>query len=175
MIQDYFIRESEQIQGIWEISPSVSIDSRGSIWTSYLKTEIENIIPVGMCFRHDKFSESRINVLRGIHGDEKSWKLVTCAYGNIQQVIVDLRPESPTMNKYVSYNISSDQPKLILIPPMMGNSYLVLSEVAVYHYKLAYHGKYIDADRQFSKRWNDPCFNIDWAINNPVLSDRDKE
>ena len=56
----------------------------------------------------------------------------------------------------------------------MGNSYYVKSENAVYHYKLAYEGDYIDADKQFSLKWNDARINIDWPTKTPILSGRDK-
>ena len=56
----------------------------------------------------------------------------------------------------------------------MGNGYYVLSKKAVYHYKLAYDGEYIDADEQFSFAWNDESINIEWPSNKPILSERDK-
>jgi len=56
----------------------------------------------------------------------------------------------------------------------MGNAYYVSSEIAVYHYKLAYEGDYIDAKKQFTIRWNDPKIKIDWPTQNPILQDRDK-
>ena len=88
---EFFITESDEIKGVWVIKPSISKDLRGNIWTSFIKDEIEKLLPHGLFFKHDKFSASKYNVLRGIHGDSKSWKLVTCVYGEIQQVVVDLR------------------------------------------------------------------------------------
>ena len=62
----------------------------------------------------------------------------------------------------------------MLLPPGFGNSFLVTSEAAMYHYKLAYIGDYVDAADQFSVRWDDPRLGIDWPVKNPTLSDRDK-
>lgn len=168
------IQESLIIKGVWIISPSVSEDSRGSIWSSFIQDDIESIISDDLHFKHDKFSKSKYNVLRGIHGDVKSWKLVTCVYGEIQQVVVDLRKDSSSYLKWQDFIINSDSPIMILIPPGMGNAYYVNSESALYHYKLAYHGQYIDADEQFSVKWNDPLIGINWISNNPILSERDK-
>ena len=170
---EFQISKSSIISGVWEITPNISSDIRGNIWTSFIKGEIENILPDNLYFKHDKFSQSRKNVLRGIHGDSKSWKLVTCVFGEIQQVVVDCRESSPTKNCYQSFSISSSSPRLVLLPPGLGNSYLVKSDIAVYHYKLAYAGGYIDADEQFSYPWNSPEFNINWDIDNPILSERD--
>ena len=139
-----------------------------------LKNDVEKLLPEELFFKHDKFSISNQNVLRGIHGDEKSWKLVTCVFGAIQQVVVDCRKDSDTYTLYESFNINEDNQISILIPPRLGNAYYVNSANAVYHYKLAYDGEYIDADKQFSYKWNDPVFNIKWPTNNPILSGRDK-
>jgi dTDP-4-dehydrorhamnose 3,5-epimerase len=113
-------------------------------------------------------------VLRGIHGDEQSWKLVTCVYGEIHQVVIDCREDSPTYLKWEKFIINKNNQLSILIPPNMGNSYFVTSEVSVYHYKLAYNGDYIDAEKQFTIKWNDPRLNIDWPNRHPILQDRDK-
>ena len=171
---NFIIEESKKINNVWIIRPIVAQDTRGNIWTSFLKDEFENLLPGDLYFKHDKFSESKNNVLRGIHGDEKSWKLVTCVYGEIHQVVVDCRKNSATYLKWQKFIINSQNQQLILIPPNMGNSYYVSSENAVYHYKLAYDGEYIDAESQFSIKWNDERINIDWPTNNPILSGRDR-
>ncbi len=171
---NFQITESDLLKGVWTIKPSVASDLRGTIWTSFLKDEVERLVPDDLYFKHDKFSVSKKNVLRGIHGDEKSWKLVTCVYGDVFQVVVDLRKESNTYMKWEKFIINNENQLSVLIPPNMGNAYFVNSVEAVYHYKLAYEGEYIDADEQFSYMWNDPRINIDWPIKNPILSDRDE-
>ena len=168
------VQESTEIAAVYILTPSISEDLRGNIWTSFVKNKVENLLPNNLYFKHDKFSTSKRNVLRGIHGDTKSWKLVTCVYGEVQQVIVDLREDSPTYLKWQDFIINSNNQQLILIPPYMGNAYYVTSEHAVYHYKLAYNGDYIDADDQLSIKWNDEKINIKWLSNSPVLSARDK-
>ena len=174
MAFEFDISQSSLLRGLWIIKPSISLDNRGNIWTSFEKNSIEKLLTDNIVFKHDKFSYSSKNVIRGIHWDSKSWKLVTCVYGDIFQVVVDLRPASPTYLKYESFNISKKNQILILIPPNMGNAYCVLSDEAVYHYKLAYDGDYIDADQQLSLKWNDPQIGINWPIRNPILSERDK-
>ena len=167
------IQESDKINGVYILTPSISTDLRGNIWTSFLKDEVEALLPNNLHFKHDKFSTSKFNVLRGIHGDNKSWKLITCVYGEIQQVVVDMREESPTYKQWQDFIINKNNQKLILIPPNMGNAYYVKSSEAVYHYKLAYDGDYIDADEQFSVCWNDDSIGIKWLSDNPILSNRD--
>jgi len=172
---NFDIVESDNISGVYILTPSVSTDIRGNIWTSFLKEEVEQLLPNCLSFKHDKFSTSRHNVLRGIHGDSKSWKLVTCVHGEIQQVVVDLREDSPTYKQWQDFVINQENQRMILIPPNMGNAYYVTSENAVYHYKLAYNGDYVDADDQFSYSWNDKSINISWLSDKPILSNRDAE
>ena len=162
--------ESKKVSGVYAVTPSIATDERGDIWSSFLKDDLEVLLPSGLAFKHDKFPQSHRNVLRGIHGDSKSWKLVTCVFGEITQVVVDLRKGSPTYLNWQSYKINKAQQKMVLISPGCGNAYYVSSEQAVYHYKLAYDGDYIDAAEQFSVRWDDPSIAIDWPdkVYNPA-------
>lgn len=172
---EFDIRQSSKIKGVYIITPSIASDNRGNIYTSFLKDEIDKLLPNGLYFKHDKFSLSSQNVLRGIHGDTKSYKFVSCVYGEILQVVVDMREDSPSYLQYEKFHISKDSQRFILIPPNMGNAYFVKSKEAVYHYKLAYEGEYIDAPEQFSLAYNDERIGIDWELNDiePILSKRD--
>ena len=113
------------------------------------------------------------NVLRGIHGDYKTWKLVSCPFGEIEQVVVDLRSESPNFKKWIKFYLNQKNLKAILIPPGFGNAFCVNSNNALYHYKLAYDGKYNDFNKQFTYAWNDETIGIDWSVKDPITSDRD--
>ena len=170
---DFNITKSKLVDGVSIIKPSVSFDERGTIWTSYLSSEIDNLTPKGVNFRHDKFSESCKNVLRGILGDQETWKLVTAVYGDIYQVVVDCRKTSPTYRQWEGFTINKEIQTLVLIPPGVGNAYYVNSDNAVYHYKLAYKNEYKDADSQFTVAWNDKIFGIKWPTKSPILSNRD--
>jgi dTDP-4-dehydrorhamnose 3,5-epimerase len=146
-------------------------DYRGDLYTTWKDTDLD----LGdMFFNHDKVSTSRKHVLRGIHGDEKSWKLVTCLYGEIYFVLVDYRESSDTFIQWDSMILSDRNRKQVLIPPGVGNGFLVLSDHSVFHYKWSYEGEYADVDEQFTIKWNDPMVGIEWPINNPILSRRDK-
>ena len=170
---DFNIKKSKKVDGVFIIKPTLSTDLRGNIWTSFLNDKIETLLPKNIKFVHDKFSLSKNNVLRGIHGDYKSWKLVTCVYGDIQQVVVDFREGSSTFLSWESFSVNRDNQLILLIPPKVGNAYYVKSNEAVYHYKYAYDGKYADVDQQFSVKWNDKNLRIKWISDTPILSDRD--
>ena len=174
MAIEFNIMQSEKIAGVYILTPSVGEDLRGNIWTSFVSDDVQSLITDGSKFKHDKFSKSKKNVLRGIHGDTKSWKLVTAVYGKMQQVVVDMREESPTYLHWEEFIIDSNNPQLILIPPRLGNAYYNMGDDLVYHYKLAYDGDYIDAGEQFSVKWDDERIGVKWKNNNPILSGRDK-
>ena len=173
-INHFKIEKSKKIDGVYIFTPSFGKDNRGIIFTSFYEDNFKGFLPENLKFKHDKFSSSKKNVLRGIHGDVKSWKLISCVYGEIYQVVVDCRQDSPTYKHWEAFTINSDSPQMILLPPKMGNSFFVNSEMAIYHYKLAYKGEYLDAEDQFSLKWNDPSIGIEWPIQDPILSNRDK-
>ena len=144
-------------------------DSRGYYWTTWKKGDFKKLN-----FNHDKFSISKKNVLRGFHCDFKSWKLVTCVFGKILLVVINSNKKSHKYLKTKKIILDHKKPKNVLIPPEFANAYLCLSNYCVFYYKWSYKGKYVDAKKQKTFRWNDPKFNINWPIKNPILSRRDK-
>jgi dTDP-4-dehydrorhamnose 3,5-epimerase len=144
-------------------------DKRGYYWTTWRKGIFKE-----HKFNHDKFSVSRKNVLRGLHCDFKSWKIITCVYGKVLLVVVDMRKKSKNYLKSKKIILSHIKPQLVLIPPYYANGHLCLSNVCVFNYKWSYKGKYIDAKKQSSYKWNDPKISIKWPIKKPILSNRDK-
>ena len=148
---------------------SAFIDNRGYYWTSWKKGQVKKIR-----FKHDKFSLSKKNVLRGLHGDTKTWKLVSCPYGKFLLVVVNFDKKSKNFLKYKSWTLSHKNRLQILIPPNYANGHLCISKECLFHYKLSYKGSYIDSNKQFSLRWNDPKLKIKWKIKKPILSKRDK-
>ena len=145
-------------------------DKRGLLWTTWKNGLFKKIK-----FNHDKFSLSKKNTLRGLHCDFKSWKMVTSVYGKFLFVVVDMRKNSRNYLKHKKWIIDHLKPKLILVPPYYANAHLCLSKICIFHYKWSYKGKYVDATKQKSYRWNDPKFNIKWPIKKPILSKRDKK
>ena len=150
--------------------PDIFTDFRGDLLTIWNHDMFEPKLE----FKHDKISTSSQYVLRGMHGDNKSWKLTSCLYGEMYFVVIDARPESKNYLKWDSIILDDRSRKLILTPPQFAIGFLVLSEQALLNYMWAYEGEYADVDNQFTIQWNDPKVNIAWPIENPLLSLRDK-
>ena len=145
------------------------VDQRGYLWTSWKVGSFKKIK-----FNHDKFSLSKKNVLRGLHGDNKTWKLISCPYGKLLLVVVNYEKKSKDFLKWNSWVLSQQNGLQILIPPNYANGHLCLSKECLFHYKLSYTGSYVDTKKQFSIKWNDPKLNIKWNIKKPILSNRDQ-
>ncbi len=170
----FTVRQSTVFKEVVCFTPSAFTDFRGSVYTTYLEDFFAPYLNGQTQFKHDKFIFNKKHVLRGFHGDTKSWKLVSSAYGEIYQVVLDNRPESKTYKQWEAFHLSGENRKMVLVPPRFGNAFCILSEEAVYHYKLAYNGEYIDAKDQFTVKWNDPSLNVHWPISDPILQKRDQ-
>jgi dTDP-4-dehydrorhamnose 3,5-epimerase len=159
------------LSGITTIIKDSFIDDRGELFTIWKDTDTPF-----MHFNHDKIATSKKHVLRGLHTD-KSWKLISCLYGKIQLVVVNYDEENSEYLSWTDYILDADSNKKlsILVPPGFLNGHLILSDKAVFHYKWSYQGEYPDVKDQKSVLWSDPKIAINWLINDPILSNRDKQ
>lgn len=174
MAIEFEIKESKLLKGVYVIKPNKFRDLRGEIYTAFTSEAIDKLLPSPLRFIHDKFIHSKQNVIRGIHGDTKTYKLATCVYGEVEQVVVDCNENSPTYLKWEKFIINEENQLIILVPAGFGNAHCVRSKEAVYYYKCAYEGEYVDANEQFTYAWNDERIGIDWTTKAPILSERDK-
>ena len=147
-------------------------DYRGEMWTTW--EESWDILPDENKWKISKFTRSRRDVLRGLHGDNYTWKYVHSIYGEIYQIVVDNRKNSKNYLKWESYILSDKNRIGILIPPGFVNGHLCLSEECVFHYMQSYPNDYVDWQDQDVIKWNDERIGISWPIETPILSWRDK-
>ena len=162
--------ETTKIDPVRRVKPAVFEDFRGFFIETYNRQDYQ-AAGIDIDFVQDDLSISSQHVLRGLHGDTKTWKLVSCISGRIYLVVVDCRPESPSQGKWESFIISEQNRHQILIPPGFANGHLVLSELGIFAYK---QSAYYDPGSQFSYRWDDPAFGIWWPVKAPLLSPRDE-
>ena len=123
-------------------------------------------------FKENNCAISSKHVLRGLHGDNRTWKLITCLKGSYYIVVLNYDEKSEDFGKWQSFVLSDRNKKQILVPPFHVHGYLVMTNKSIFHYKQSciYQG----IKQQFTIKYNDPRFNIWWPINNPILSERDK-
>jgi dTDP-4-dehydrorhamnose 3,5-epimerase len=168
--------DKTKLENVLLIKPFIFNDFRGSYVETYNKKKYNEEFKkygIEVSFVQDDFSESKKHVLRGIHGDPETWKLISCLKGKIYVVIVNCDKKSKNFGKWQSFDLSEENRYQILVPPNFGTSHLVLSDEAIFQYKQStyYNPKIL---KQFTYRFDDPRFNIKWPIDNPILSKRDQ-
>ena len=156
------------------ITPEIFHDHRGSYVETFNKEQysvFKDYSGETLQFVQDDISESRRNVLRGLHGDEKTWKLIQCLKGLIYVAIVDMRKDSETYLKWETFSVSEHDRRQVLVPAGFANGHLCMTDFCIFSYKQTtyYEGK----EKQFTVRWDDPKLKIHWPIGNPILSKRD--
>lgn len=157
--------------GLYIIEPVVFNDDRGYFFESYRD---EHFVRAGLnlTFKQDNQSKSTRGVLRGLHYQLKNGqgKLVSCAYGEVFDVALDIRKGSPTFGHVYKKTLNDINHHAVYIPPGFAHGFCVLSEEAIFQYKCT--EKYYPDD-EYGISWNDPTANIQWPVDQPILSDRD--
>jgi len=160
---------SKRINGLFVIEPKIYRDFRGENSELYNK---EIYTKMGCPeFIVDSFSFSRKHVLRGFHGDKKTWKMIQCIKGDIYFVIIDVRDDSSTFGYKEVFNLNDKDRLQIIVPAGCVNAHLCISDECIFSYKLS--EGYTEQKDQISIKWNDPRYEIFWPITNPILSERD--
>ena len=167
--------EQTSIDGVYTITPNVFKDDRGYFFESFKEEEFRRCVG-DVRFVQENQSKSSYGVLRGLHyqkGDAAQAKLVRVVQGSVLDVAVDIRKSSPTFGKYVAVELSEYNHKQLFIPRGFAHGFLVLSETAVFCYKVDnVYAPQADA----GIRWDDPDINIQWperAIANATFSEKD--
>ena len=167
----------QTIEGPLLIKPNVFNDERGFFMESWNSNDWESIIEKNKqefnLFLQDNHSQSSIGVLRGLHYQLNPYaqgKLVRCISGEIFDVAVDIRINSPTFGKYVGEFLSSENYLQLWIPEGFAHGFLTISEKAEVVYKTT---NFWDKNSERSIKWDDPSINIEWPEiilkNNEIL------
>ncbi|WP_288344410.1 dTDP-4-dehydrorhamnose 3,5-epimerase [uncultured Duodenibacillus sp.] len=161
-----------RVDGVLLIKPKVFGDERGYFVETYQKERYSEI-GITHPFVQDNHSMSRRGILRGLHYQTKhpQGKLVMVSLGAVFDVAVDIRPDSPTFGKWFGAILSQENQHQLWIPPGLAHGFLVLSDIAHFHYKCT---DFYDPKNETSILWNDPELNIEWPFaEDVVLSQKD--
>lgn len=154
--------------------PAVFEDERGYFFEAYNKSKLEDL-GVQIDFVQDNQSFSKKGTLRGLHYQNPPFaqtKLVRVLEGEIMDVVVDLRKDSPTFGKHFEIVLSSENKKQILVPQGFAHGFSVLSETAVVLYKC---DQYYNKESEGGVRYDDVNLNIDWGmdLSEAIVSEKD--
>jgi dTDP-4-dehydrorhamnose 3,5-epimerase len=145
-------------------------DDRGFFREPFRRSEFEEALGKEWVHVQENHAFSKKDVLRGIH--IAPWdKFIYCPFGEVLSVVVDVRKDSPTFKQVFQMKIGGENKVKLFIPEGLGNSYLILSEEAVYEYQV---NKYYEAGAEKGIAWNDPELAIEWPVTEPLLSEKDK-
>jgi dTDP-4-dehydrorhamnose 3,5-epimerase len=162
--------ERTTLDGVLKVTPpTVYEDFRGFYVETYNR-ELYKASGIEVNFLQDDISVSHRHVLRGIHGDQNTWKLISCLSGQFYLVVINWDRQSPQYRKWEGFTLSEHNRIQVLIPPKFGNGHVVMTERAIFHYKQTTH---YNRPEQFTIQWNDPELKIWWPVKNPILSQRD--
>lgn len=165
--------EITAIPDVLLITPRVFADARGFFYESYNHQAFVEKTGLDINFVQDNHSRSQKNVLRGLHYQigQPQGKLVRALVGAIQDVAVDLRRDSPTFGKAVSYILSAENYQQLWIPAGFAHGFAVLSDVAEVAYKAT---DYYAPSEERCLLWDDPDVAIAWQLDQPpILSPKD--
>lgn len=168
-MEDYI--KATELAGVFIIERPVHGDERGFFRELYRKSDLDTKLGFEFLPVQTNHSRSGQNIVRGIHIAQ--WhKLVTVYRGSVQQVVVDVNPNSPTFSKYISVDLGEDNFRSVFVPAGFGNAFAVTSEIADYCYLTT---DYWAAGKETFINFTDSDINIEWQISNPIVSEADQK
>ena len=161
------------LPGVIILEPRVFRDDRGYFLETWNQAQYATLgIPER--FVQDNLSRSTKGILRGLHYQHPNGqgKLVSVPFGEVFDVALDIRQDSPTFGCWHGATLSSTNNRSMYIPPGFAHGFVVLSDEALFSYKCT---EYYAPSCESSLHWNDPDLAIDWPVSNPQLSLKDLE
>lgn len=161
------------IKGLLIIQPKVFQDDRGYFFESWSKREfIKN--ELGFDFVQDNQSLSHKGVLRGLHFQSPPFaqgKLVRVIQGSVLDIAVDIRKSSTTYGNHFAIELNENNKTMFFIPPGFAHGFATLSDNTIFSYKCT---DYYNKESEGTILWNDSNLNINWLLDNPIISEKDK-
>lgn len=163
-----------KLKGAFEIEIKKLVDERGFFGRSWCANEMKDHgLNANLCQANTSFS-SKKGTLRGMHYQMNPYqetKLVRCTRGAILDVIIDLRPTSPTFKQYIAVELTQDNYKMLYVPEDFAHGFITLEDNSEVTYLVT---QFYTPGAEKGIRWNDPLFSIQWPFEPTVISDKDK-
>lgn len=167
--------QKTNISGVLILTPKIFGDARGYFLESFNQSKFNEATGIdNVLFLQDNESMSSANVLRGLHFQappHDQGKLVRVVSGEVLDVVVDIRKNSPSYGEHFSIRLNGESKKMLWIPPGMAHGFASLVDGTIFSYKCT---NFYEPISEGCILWNDPDLNIEWGVNDPVISDKDK-
>jgi dTDP-4-dehydrorhamnose 3,5-epimerase len=162
------------LKGLLIIEPQVFKDERGYFYESYNQ---EKFFKAGIrdVFVQDNQSLSQKNVVRGLHFQHPPYaqaKLVRVIKGSVYDVVVDIRKDSPTYGQSFGIELTEENFLMLYVPVGFAHGFATLQDNTIFAYKCS---AFYNKASEDTILWNDPTLDIDWKVQNPILSEKDKQ
>jgi dTDP-4-dehydrorhamnose 3,5-epimerase len=162
------------LKGSYIIEPELREDERGFFARTFCRSEFiaqgldPDLVQCNISYNQRK------GTLRGMHFQAEPWgeaKSVRCTNGKIYDVILDLRPDSPTYCRWTAFELSAKNHLALFIPKGFAHGFQTLEDNSEVFYQMS---EFFKPEYARGVRWNDPTFSIDWPLGDPIMSDKDK-
>jgi len=165
-----FACRAGKLDGVKILTPATVFEDFRGDYVEIYNRDIYREAGIVADFKQDDYATNRKHVLRGMHGDNKTEKLVKCVYGALYLVAVQADENHRQYMQWEAFNLTSSNRLQVYVPAKFAIGYLVLSDVGIFHYKQT---AYYHETKQFTVKWNDPRANIWWPVSDPIRSERD--
>ena len=169
------VEERIDIEGLKVFNLDQFHDQRGYFMELYNELRLYNVLNEDVSFVQDNISNSHKHVVRGLHFQAPPFaqgKLVNVLKGKIMDIVVDIRKESVTYGKHLKIELSEQNHTQLWIPEGFAHGFVALEDNTLLSYKCT---NYYSKEHEMALLWNDPDLNIDWDIENPIVSEKDLE
>ena len=161
------------LEGLVEIVPTLFLDERGWFYESFKKERFHQA-GISYDFVQENQSFSRKGVVRGLHFQREPFaqaKLASVLYGRVLDVVLDIRPGSPTFGHVYSCILDSEKRNMLMVPEGFAHGFSALED-SIFFYKCS---QTYNKEAEGGILWNDPTLKIDWKVENPVVSPKDQQ
>lgn len=163
-----------ELDGVLIVEPKVFGDNRGWFMETYSRRDFEDAGITAEFVQDNRSFSSKKGIIRGLHFQRNPMcqaKLLTCLKGEILDVAVDLRKDSPTYKKWISVKLTAENKKQIFIPKGFAHGFLTLTDDVEIMYKC---DELYSPECDGGIRFDDPEIGVEWGVENPLLSEKDK-
>jgi dTDP-4-dehydrorhamnose 3,5-epimerase len=163
-----------EVSGAFLIDPEPISDERGFFARLWCQRELEDRGLVGRIVQCSQSYNARAGTLRGLHyqlAPHAETKVVRCMRGAIYDVILDLRPASPTFRKFATIDLTSGNRRMTYVPEGCAHGFQTLEDGTEVLYLIS---EFYRPDHARGVRWDDPAFNISWPPGEKILNERDR-
>ncbi len=167
-----FRRLETRLEGLVLVEPDVFADSRGFFMETF-RASLHAELGIDVPFVQDNHSRSQKGAIRAFHFQLQPGqaKLVRCARGAVYDVAIDLRRDSPTYRQWEAFELNDENHHQLFVPVGFAHGFCVTSEVADFVYKVS---SYYDPDTERGIAYDDPDIGVEWPVDNPLISERDR-